>query len=332
VQFPTTATAVTQPLGPPDGLYLLTWGDLIVSCDVPAGTGVTVEVRDDAGAQVVAAQPVVGTSLTIPLTAAAPPGSKLVAVCTFTGDGATTPKIKSLTATYTTTSTPSSMTLAATKTLLPYGASTVLTGKLVSDPTPLDPSDGNTLPLEGQTVTIKKHVAGTIGYTDVATAVTAADGSFSLPPVTPAATTAYRAVWAGGTIATIVYPPASATVTVRVKPRVTLVLTKYNSKSGKYFRYKLSRTVYAKGTVTPNHAKLGDGTTAGKVTVTAFRYKSSTRKWVKVKSALRGLTTTSAYKWSWRPRARGTYRLATTFAGDVDHAASTSPFRYVKVY
>jgi hypothetical protein len=207
----------------------------------------------------------------------------------------------------------------------------VPTVKLVSDPTPLDPTDGNTLPLTGQTVTIERHVAGTIGYTDVATAVTAADGAYSLS-VKPAAATAYRAVWAGGTIATIVYPPASATATVQVKPKITLALTKYNSKSGKYFRYKLSRTVYAKGTLKPNHAKLGDGTTAGKVTVTVYRYKTSPRKWVKVKSALRSLTTTSAYKWSWRPRARGTYRLATTFAGDVDHAAGASPFRYVKVY
>ena len=65
--------------------------------------------------------------------------------------------------------------------------------------------------------------------------------------------------------------------------------------------------------------------------MTAYRYRKSTRKWVKVKSALRSLTTTSAYQWSRRPRARGMYRLVTTFAGDVDHAAGASPFRYVKV-
>ena len=331
VHFPTTATAVTQPLGPPHGLYVLTWGDLIVSCDVPAGTGVTVEVRDDAGAQVVAPQPVVGTSLTIPLTAVAPLGGKLVAVCTLAGDGATTPKIKNLTATYTTTSTPSNMSLTAARTLLRYGASTVLSGKLVSDPTPLDATDGNTLPLAGQTVTIRQHVPGTIGYTEVATAVTAADGAYSLS-VKPAATTTYRAVWAGGKVATVVYPPASAIATVQVKPKITLALNKYNSKSGKYFRYRLGRRVYAKGTLKPNHAKLGDGTTPGTVTVTAYRYKKSTHKWVKVKRALRSLTTTSTYRWSWRPRARGTYRLATTFAGDVDHAAGASRFRYVRVY
>jgi hypothetical protein len=82
--------------------------------------------------------------------------------------------------------------------------------------------------------------------------------------------------------------------------------------------------MYAKRTLRPNHAKLGDGTTAGKVTVTAYRYKKSTRKWVKVKSALRSLTTTSAYQWSSRPRARGTYRLVTTFAGDAEKRRSSA--------
>ena len=333
VQFPATATAVTQPLGPPDGLYLLTWGELTISCDVPGGTGVSVEVRDDAGAQVVAPQPVVGTSLAIPLTAIAPPGGKLVAVCRMTGDGLTTPKIKNLTATYTTTSTPSNMTLTAAKPLLTYGASTALTGRLVSDPTPLDPGDGNALPLAGQTVTIQQHAAGSTGYVDVITVTTGLDGSFALPaPVKPAVTTHYRAVWAGGTVATVVYPPASATATVKVKPVITLALTKYNSKSGKYSLYKLSRTVYAKGTLKPNHAKLGDGTTAGTVTVTAYKYAKATRKWVKVKGALRSLSATSAYTWSWRPKGRGTYRISTTFAGDVDHIASASPLRYMKVY
>ena len=75
--------------------------------------------------------------------------------------------------------------------------------------------------------------------------------------------------------------------------------------------------------MTPNHAKLGDGTTAGTVTVTAYQYKS--RKWVKVKSAVRTLSATSAYTWSWRPRYKGTYRWATSFAGDVDHVAAVEP-------
>ena len=47
---------------------------------------------------------------------------------------------------------------------------------------------------------------------------------------------------------------------------------------------------------------------------------------------MRTLTTSSTYAWSWPPRYRGTYRWATSFAGDVDHTAAVSPFRYVKIY
>ena len=61
-----------------------------------------------------------------------------MAVIGFTGDGATTAKLKNLTATYATTSTPSQLTLKAGKTLLPLGGSTALTGRLFSDPTPID--------------------------------------------------------------------------------------------------------------------------------------------------------------------------------------------------
>jgi hypothetical protein len=291
-----------------------------------------VSVRDDAGAQVVAQQPVTGSGVTVPLTGVATPGGKLVAVLTYAGDGATTAKVKSLTATYTTTSTPSQLVLTAGKTLLTSGGTTTLSGKLVSDPTPQDAANGDALALGGQEVTISQCPAGSAGYTEIGKVMTdAVTGAFSLPtPVKPTATTSYRAVWPGGTVQTVAYPPAVGTVRVQVRPKVTLTLTRYSSRRGKYHNYKLGRTVYAKGAVTPGHARLGDGTTAGKVTVTAYRYKS--RKWVKVKSAVRTLSSASAYSWSWRPRYRGTYRWATTFAGDVDHAAAASPYRYVKVY
>ena len=158
---------------------------------------------------------------------------------------------------------------------------------------------------------------------------TAADGTFSLP-VSPKGVTSYRAEWAGGTIDTVVYPPASAGVRVDVKAKVSVAVSKYNSRSGKYYRYKLGRTVYVKGTVTPNHYRLDDGATAGKVTVTAYKYKST--GWAKVKSSTRTLTSTSRYTWSWKPSARGTYKLATTFKGDPSHLGATSTYKYVKVY
>ena len=98
---------------------------------------------------------------------------------------------------------------------------------LVSDPTPLVADDGNATPLAEQTVTIKTHVADATGYTVLTTVTTAADGTFSLP-VKPTAVTSYRAEWAGGTIESVVYPPASAGVRVDVKAKVTIAVSKYN--------------------------------------------------------------------------------------------------------
>lgn len=330
VRFPTSATAVTTTIGPPDGLYVLAWGDLSVSCDIPTGSGLTLEVRDDAGAQILAPQPVTGTGLTIPLAGVVPPGSRVVAVLAFSGDGQATAKVKNLTATFTSTATPSQLSLTAARTLIRYGSSTTLSGKLMSDDTPLDRTDGNAVALAGQTVTITKNVAGTTGYSPVTSVTTGADGTFSVPTgVKPSATTTYRATWAGGTVGGVQYPGASASVTVQVKPKVRLRVAGYSQKRGKYYLYRLGRRVIAKGSVAPAHATLGDGVTAGTVRVKVYRYRS--RRWVQVKSVVRTLTSTSTYRWSWRPKARGTYRYATRFAGDVDHAPAKSSFRYVKV-
>jgi len=320
VRFPTTATAVTVPVGPPAGRYVVAWGEMTVTADQPGGTGVKVEVRDEAGAQVVAPQSVTSGSLTIPLGSVAPLGGRLKAVLTFTGDGSATAKVKSLSASYTSTDLPSGMTLAAAPTPVVCGASSTLTGQLLS----------GAAPLAGQTVTVKQYAPGT-GYVDVGTATTLGDGSFSLV-VKPTANTTYSAIWPGVTSGPTLYPPASATAIVQVKPKIALRVTKYDSRKGKYYLYKLGRTAYVKGAVTPNHAKLGDGVTTGKVTVTAYLYKKATRKWARVKGAVRSLTTTSTYSWTWKPKARGTYRLTTSFAGDVDHLPTVSAFRYVKVY
>jgi hypothetical protein len=328
-QFPASGTAVTLPIGPPEGLYLLAWGDLTVDCDIPGGTGVNVSVEDDAGAQVVAPHAVTAGATTIPLTSVAPLGAKLVTVLELTGDGSSTPKLKSLGASYTSTTMPAQMTVAAAKTLLVYGASTTLTGKLFSDPTPLEPDDGNESALVGQVVTVRAHTAGTTGYKSVGTRTTAFDGTFSMV-VKPTAVTTYRAEWAGGTFYTVVYPPASAGVRVDVKAKVSIVVSKYNSRRGKYYSYKRGRTVYVTGAVTPNHYKLDDRAIAGRVVVTVYKYKST--KWVMFTSSTRKLGSTSRYSWPWKPSARGTYRLASTFKGDPTHLGATSKLKYVKVY
>jgi predicted GH43/DUF377 family glycosyl hydrolase len=332
VQFPARGRLVTIPMGPPDGLYLLTWGDLTVDADVPGGTSVTLTVEDDAGARVVGAPPSTARASTIPLAGVAPLGAKLVAVLELASNDPAhdaTPKIRSIGASYTSTTTPAQITLTAAKTLLTYGGSTTLTGVLFSDPTPLVADDGNTTPLAGQTLTIKSHRADATGYTELTTVTTATDGTFSLP-VKPAAVTSYRAEWAGGTIESVAYPPASAGVRVDVKAKVTIAVSKYNRRSGSWYLYKLGRTVYVKGAVAPDHYRLDDGTTAGKVSITVYKYKST--GWVKLKRVTRSLTSTSKYAWSWKPSARGKYRIATTFAGDPTHLGATTAYKNVKVY
>ena len=145
VQFPTSATAVTVPIGPPT--------------DVPDYVGRPRRLMRHRGrrrphrrgARRRRCHGGPGAAphrdrATIPLAGVAAPGSKLVAVLGFTGDGVTTAKVKNLTATYTTTTTPSQLTLTAGKTLLPYGGSTTLTGRLVSDPTPPTRRTGTSRP------------------------------------------------------------------------------------------------------------------------------------------------------------------------------------------
>jgi len=324
IHFPATGKLVTMPIGPPTGKYLLTWGDLTVNADVPGGAGLWVTVKDEGGATLLATQPVGGTPISL---AAVPATSgRLVVVFDLTSNGAVTPKIKSLNVTYTTTATPSGLTLQSSKASLTYGGSATLSGALMSD----------TLPLGSQTVTIEQRTLAQTSFSALGTATTAADGSFSVAGVKPTASTIYKASWPGGDVGGTVYPPAVATVRVDVKPKVTETVSNYVSRSGSYYRYPLGRKVVVKGKVTPNHAKLADGTTAGTVTVKVYKRKySSTLKkyvWSSVKSAKRTLTSTSAYSWSWTPSARGTYRLRATFPGDVDHLTATSVFRYVKVY
>jgi predicted GH43/DUF377 family glycosyl hydrolase len=318
VSFPATGEAVTVPIGPPAGNYLLTWGDLTCDADVPVGAGVTLSLEDGGGAQVLAPQPLAQGSQTVSLATVPPASGPLVAVFDFTSAGQLSVKVKSLGVTFTSTTTPSTITLAAGKTAVVYGGGTTLTGTLTSD----------TTPLAAQTVTIEARTTMQSSFAPLTTAVTAAGGSFTAT-VKPTADTVYRASWPGGLVSSVTYPPASASTRVDVKPKVTLKLTGYRARSGKYCLYSSGRKVIAKGAVAPNHHVLGDGTTAGKVVVRAYRLKN--RKWVFVKSSSRGLSTASGYSWGWTPKARGTYRLRTTFAGDTDHLKSVSVYRYLKV-
>jgi len=321
VSFPTTGTAVSIPIGPPSGKYLLSWGDLTTKATVPGGTALTVAVEDEGGAQLVAPQAVNGGgATTVPLAAVPATSGRLVVVYAFTGDATTTPKIDNLGVTYTSTSVPSALTLVPNPALVASGGSTTLGGTLKSD----------TTPLAGQTVTIEARPSGATSYTPVGTPTTQADGSFTLAGVKVTTTTVYKASWPGGDVGGTLYPAAVATARVDVKAKVTLTLANYTRRAGKYRLYPAGRKIIAKGAVTPNHAKLDDGVTAGKVTIRAYRLRSG--RWRLVKTATRTLSATSAYSWSWTTRTRGTYRFRTSFAGDTNHPAARSVYRYAKVY
>ena len=318
LSFPTSGIATTVPLGPPTGKYLLSWGDLTCNADVPAGAGLTVSVEDEGGAQVLAPQAVTSAGQTISLAAVPATSGRLVAVFGFTGDGVSTAKLKSLGVTFTSTATPSTLTLASAKAIVSFGGSTTLSGTLMSE----------TTPLTGQTVTIESRTLAQTSFSPLTTATTGADGSFSAA-VTPQANTVYRASWVGGDVSSVTYPPASATARIDVKAKVTIKMTGYRARSGKYFVYGFGHKVACKGVVSPNHSKLGDGVTGGKVVLKAYRLRNS--RWVLTKSVTRALSTTSGYTWSWTPKARGTYRIRTSFPADVDHLAGLSAYKYFKV-
>jgi hypothetical protein len=123
---------------------------------------------------------------------------------------------------------------------------------------------------------------------------------------------------------------------VDVKPKVTLKMANYTSRSGVYYRYPMGRKVVAKGSVAPNHARLDGSTIRGTVTIRAYKrtYSSTTKTyvWKSVKTATRTLTSSSTYGWSWYPKVRGNYKLRTTFPGDTAHLKAVSVYRYVRIY
>ena len=241
VSFPTSGQAVTKPVGPPAGKYLLTWTSLTASADVASGTSLSVSVQDEGGLQLLPPQTINGVSATISLAGLPATSGRLVAVFSLAGSGAATPKLTGVGVDYTTTNTPSAMTLNVTKAKLTYGGSATVSGKLTSGASALG----------GQPVTISARTTLQQAYTTLSTVTTKADGTFLLA-VKPAACTVYKASWPGATIGATLYPPALATRRIDVSPALSLTLSNFRSLSGKYRVYPFGRRVIAKGRVTPS--------------------------------------------------------------------------------
>jgi hypothetical protein len=219
------------------------------------------------------------------------------------------------------TVTPSRLSLSPAVTTIVYGASIQLSGILTS----------GGAPLAGVEVKVEAMAAGS----SAGRVTTGVEGEFAVS-LSPSATTTYQLWCRGSATATAVLGPALATATVRVCPIVTLELSNATSVAARYFRYPLGRAVVVRGDVRPGHALLGDGSTKGSVTLSAYKHTDSRSlrhwRWVKAKTVARGLNAAGRYRQSWRPPSRGAFRIVASFAADVDHLAARSVYGYVRIY
>jgi len=196
------------------------------------------------------------------------------------GMGTTHPAVASMVA--------PNFTVVATPAIVKWGLTTILSGALKN----------GTTAMPGVTVTLQQKPAGAAAFAVVTDATTAADGTYTFAALSPTLLTTYRVVAPGGLVNTTVVRPGLKSLDVKVKPILTIALSKT--------RFLFGGRVTIKGTVTP--ARPG-----GIVKLTIQRkvgtaWKSATP----VKS--RTLSLTSAYSYNYKPPARGSYRVKASIA------------------
>jgi YVTN family beta-propeller protein len=113
----------------------------------------------------------------------------------------------------------------------------------------------------------------------------------------------------------------SASKVVKVRALVTVKLTNYYGRSGKYRLYHWPSDAYVRGTVTPNHAGFPLKFVAQAYVGGSWRALTSAR------FTIQG--TGSAY--ARLDATRGTFRVRTVFAGDADHLGNSSSWAYLKL-
>lgn len=167
---------------------------------------------------------------------------------------------------------------------------------------------GDLAPAAGEVVSLQAKPAGTDSWFTVGSTIVGADGDFSYA-VTPTGTTSYRAVWSPKDDVSMY----SGLGTVTMGTTTTLKSSKASMRLG----YSTVLT----GAVSPNHASQR----------AVIRYKlGSPGTWRTLST--RVLSGTSTYSFTWKPSARGTYYLQTSFAGDVSHTGSKSSTVALRVY
>ena len=324
IRFAATAQALTIPLVPAAGWYLLNWGTLTIETDLqdPQGGSLTLEVRDQDNTPLLPAQPLSTGITTPPIDLSAIPATSggLRLLFTFTSDTATyppkSPLVKNFTATFTSTDNGAALTLVATPAKVISGGSVTLTGTLTGLPKGADP-----VPLDGQSVALKFRKMSQTAWTTFQTVTTAA-GAFTAT-VKPADSTIYRAEWVpAGPVGGITYPPAMASAQVLMAPKVTVGVAGFTARAGTYYVYPFAKLVTVKGRVVP-------AIYPGAVVIKVQRLAAG--KWTDHVAARRALTAAGAFSWGWKPKYRGNYRLGARFPGDATHPTRTSPYRYVRI-
>lgn len=161
----------------------------------------------------------------------------------------------------------------------------------------------------GEKVVIEALPAGATTWTKLGTVTVGDDGDIAYT-VSPTGTTSYRARFIPlDDEAAIVSPLGTVTMG-------TTTTIRLSSRS-----FGLGRETTVIGTVSPAHA-------GSSVTI---RYKlGNTGKWTTL--ATKTLSDDSDYSYTWKPAAKGTYYIRTTFGGDTSHAGSTSVSVPVRVY
>jgi serine protease len=183
-------------------------------------------------------------------------------------------------------------------TTITYGSHATLTGRLT------DQTTGT--PIPGRPVNLWGQPATSAGWRQAGTATTGPDGTFRFTPA-PAATTAYRASFAGSdTHATA----DTAQVTVTVRTKVTARKSASTIKKGQTFTVT--------GTVSPNHA--GHKAYLQRLVDGAWKTAATTT-----------LSATSAYTLRVTPPTKGQLTYRVYKSADRDHAASASAKQTVTV-
>jgi hypothetical protein len=208
---------------------------------------------------------------------------------------------------------PTSLTLNASPSALPYGQTATLSGQLTS----------NGATLAGKTVLLEQQAAGASGFTQSGLSQTTdANGNYSFA-VKPNAKTAYRVSFAGEQEG---YKPSLSNAQ-QISMQAVASTTSLTLSKTKVDR-SLRQTEIISGKVSPAHA-------GKRVAITIERYNATKRAYVPVSKTSRVLNAGSAYSYAYKPSLSsplGTYKVTVKFAGDFDHKPSTATksFRVVR--